>query len=290
MSDFESTCIRNNQSVECLQLQVYPNASERSSKTDEHADFDRCPGRYLEPRPRSFTGRLRGFLPRRDVQGGVPRDRSRANRRSRARVARGHSEGRERRRQGREPLSSSPVARLLRRRAAPEAPLRSPGHPARRRRQGLGRRRVDDQGRHQAGRRDRVWPRRSPIPTETSACERRHDSRRAAVREAGRRNELVTRILGISGSLRRDSHNTSLLRAAAEAAGSDVELELYDGLKEVPPYDEDDDVYPRRTSVARLNAAIAAADAVLFATPEYNASIPGQLKNAIDWVSGPAAR
>jgi chromate reductase, NAD(P)H dehydrogenase (quinone) len=99
----------------------------------------------------------------------------------------------------------------------------------------------------------------------------------------------VTRILGISGSLRRDSHNTSLLRAAAEAAGADVELELYDGLKEVPPYDEDDDVHPRPASVARLDAAIAKADAVLFATPEYNASIPGQLKNAIDWVSRPVA-
>jgi chromate reductase, NAD(P)H dehydrogenase (quinone) len=97
----------------------------------------------------------------------------------------------------------------------------------------------------------------------------------------------VTRILGISGSLRRDSHNSSLLRAAAEAAGSDVELELYDGLKEVPPYDEDDDVHPRPASVARLNAAIANADAVLFATPEYNRSIPGQLKKAVDWVSRP---
>jgi chromate reductase, NAD(P)H dehydrogenase (quinone) len=99
----------------------------------------------------------------------------------------------------------------------------------------------------------------------------------------------VTRILGISGSLRCDSHNTSLLRAAAEAAGSDVELELYRGLKEIPPYDEDDDVHPRAASVARLNAAIANADAVLFATPEYNASIPGHLKNAIDWVSRPVA-
>src|SRR5207302_1496654 len=86
----------------------------------------------------------------------------------------------------------------------------------------------------------------------------------------------MTRILGISGSLRRDSHNTSLLRAAAEAAGPDVELELYDGLKEVPPYDEDDDVHPGPASVARLNAAIANADAVLFATPEYNASDPGR--------------
>jgi chromate reductase, NAD(P)H dehydrogenase (quinone) len=99
----------------------------------------------------------------------------------------------------------------------------------------------------------------------------------------------VTRILGISGSLRRDSYNTSLLHAAAEAAGPDVELELYDRLKGVPPYDEDDDEHPRPASIARLNAAIASAEGVLFATPEYNASIPGQLKNAIDWVSRPVA-
>ena len=99
----------------------------------------------------------------------------------------------------------------------------------------------------------------------------------------------MTRILGISGSLRRDSHNTTLLRAAAEAAGPDIELELYDGLKEIPPYDEDDDVHLRPASVAGLASAIADADAVLFATPEYNASIPGQLKNAIDWVSRPVA-
>ena len=99
----------------------------------------------------------------------------------------------------------------------------------------------------------------------------------------------MTRILGISGSLRRDSHNTNLLRAAAEAAGPDVELVLYEGLKDVPPYDEDDDVHPRAASVERLNAAIAEADVVLFATPEYNASIPGHLKNAIDWVSRPVA-
>ncbi|HZB35004.1 MAG TPA: NADPH-dependent FMN reductase [Gaiellaceae bacterium] len=99
----------------------------------------------------------------------------------------------------------------------------------------------------------------------------------------------MTRILGISGSLRRGSHNTNLLRAAAEAAGPEVELELFEGLKGVPPYDEDDDVHPRPESVARLNAAIAKADAVLFATPEYNASIPGHLKNAIDWISRPVA-
>ena len=99
----------------------------------------------------------------------------------------------------------------------------------------------------------------------------------------------MTRILGISGSLRRDSHNTSLLRAAAEAVAPDVEFELYDGLKDVPPYDEDDDVHPRPAAVAVLNAAIEDADAVLFSTPEYNSSIPGQLKNALDWVSRPVA-
>jgi chromate reductase len=99
----------------------------------------------------------------------------------------------------------------------------------------------------------------------------------------------VARILGISGSLCRDSHDTSLLRAAAEAAGPDVQFELYDSLKEVPLYDEDDDVHPRAASVGRLNAAIANADAVLFSTPEYNASIPGHLKNAIDWISRPLA-
>jgi chromate reductase len=99
----------------------------------------------------------------------------------------------------------------------------------------------------------------------------------------------MTQILGISGSLRRDSHNTNLLRAAAETAGPDIEFELFEGLKEIPPYDEDDDTHPRPKSVASLNAAIDGADAVLLATPEYNASIPGQLKNAIDWVSRPVA-
>jgi chromate reductase len=99
----------------------------------------------------------------------------------------------------------------------------------------------------------------------------------------------VTRILGISGSLRRDSHNTNLLRAAVETAGPEVELVLYDGLKEIPPYDEDDDVHPRPSSVVRLAAEIADSDAVIFSTPEYNSSIPGQLKNALDWISRPVA-
>jgi chromate reductase, NAD(P)H dehydrogenase (quinone) len=95
------------------------------------------------------------------------------------------------------------------------------------------------------------------------------------------------RILAISGSLRKASHNTRLLRAAAELAPDGVELEVWDGLKAVPPFDEDDEVGEAPAGVASLRDAVAGADAVLFATPEYNSSIPGQLKNAVDWVSRP---
>ena len=97
------------------------------------------------------------------------------------------------------------------------------------------------------------------------------------------------KVLAISGSLRRDSHNTALLRAAAERAPAGVELELWDGLKAVPPYDEDDDDDLAPAAVTALRSGLAGADAVLFATPEYNHSVPGSLKNAIDWVSRPMA-
>jgi chromate reductase len=97
------------------------------------------------------------------------------------------------------------------------------------------------------------------------------------------------RVLGISGGLRSDSYNTKLLRTATELLPDDVELELWDGLKAVPPYDEDDDVEPAPAAVAELRDAIAGADAILFATPEYNHSVPGQLKNALDWASRPLA-
>jgi chromate reductase, NAD(P)H dehydrogenase (quinone) len=96
------------------------------------------------------------------------------------------------------------------------------------------------------------------------------------------------RILGISGSLRRDSYNTRLLAAAADALPEGVELVRWDGLAAVPPFDEDAEAAPA-PAVADLRAAIADADAVLFATPEYNGSVPGQLKNALDWVSRPYA-
>jgi chromate reductase, NAD(P)H dehydrogenase (quinone) len=96
------------------------------------------------------------------------------------------------------------------------------------------------------------------------------------------------RVLAVSGSLRRDSHNTRLLRAAAQQLPSGVDLEIYDGLKRIPPFDEDDEPAPA-PEVLRWRAAIEAADAVLIATPEYNSSIPGQLKNAVDWASRPKA-
>jgi chromate reductase len=97
------------------------------------------------------------------------------------------------------------------------------------------------------------------------------------------------RVLGISGSLRRDSHNTKLLRAAARRLPPAVDFELYDRLWTIPPYSEDAEALGEPDSVSDLKGAIAAADAVLFATPEYNHSLPGQLKNALDWVSRPAA-
>lgn len=92
------------------------------------------------------------------------------------------------------------------------------------------------------------------------------------------------RVLGISGSLRADSLNAQLLRLAAEELPDHVTFEVYDELATIPPYDQDvEDLAP--DSVERLRDQIAAADAVLIATPEYNGSIPGQLKNALDWVS-----
>jgi chromate reductase len=94
------------------------------------------------------------------------------------------------------------------------------------------------------------------------------------------------RILGISGSLRRDSHNTRLLRGVGNLLPEGVELVVFDQLAGIPPYNEDEE-HETPPAVAALKAAIAGADAVLVATPEYNASIPGVLKNALDWVSRP---
>jgi chromate reductase len=98
------------------------------------------------------------------------------------------------------------------------------------------------------------------------------------------------RVLGISGSLRGDSHNNALLRAAAERLPAGAELVLYEGLGEIPPYDEDVELDGVPEPVHELREAIRGADGVLIATPEYNHSIPGQLKNALDWASRPAGK
>ena len=97
------------------------------------------------------------------------------------------------------------------------------------------------------------------------------------------------RLLGVVGSLRADSHNRRLLRAAADELPPDVELVVFDKLKAVEPFDETDE----RSSGGGLPGAdtfleaIREADAVLFVTPEYNGSTPGVLKNAVDWASRP---
>jgi chromate reductase len=97
------------------------------------------------------------------------------------------------------------------------------------------------------------------------------------------------RVLALSGSLREGSYNTLLLGAAERLLPGDVELEQYPTrqLAAVPPYDADLEAEGQPGSVVDLKEAIAAADAIVIATPEYNSSIPGQLKNVLDWVSRP---
>jgi chromate reductase, NAD(P)H dehydrogenase (quinone) len=94
------------------------------------------------------------------------------------------------------------------------------------------------------------------------------------------------RILGIAGSLRRGSHNRRLLRAAGEALPPGVDLVEWEGLGGLPIFDEDQESSPPEP-VRELLEAIERSDALLIATPEYNASVPGGLKNALDWASRP---
>jgi chromate reductase len=94
------------------------------------------------------------------------------------------------------------------------------------------------------------------------------------------------KILAVSGSLRADSYNTQLLRAASATAPDGVTVELWDGLGDLPIYDQDlEGDVPE--SVRRLRTDWSSADAILFSTPEYNGSVPGGLKNAVDWASRP---
>ncbi len=94
-------------------------------------------------------------------------------------------------------------------------------------------------------------------------------------------------VLAISGSLRAASYNTALLRAAAELAPEGVEVEFYDELEALPPYNEDRDTEHPPPGVDELRDQIAAADVVLFSTPEFNGTMPGQMKHVVDWGSRP---
>ncbi|HWK41182.1 MAG TPA: NAD(P)H-dependent oxidoreductase, partial [Croceibacterium sp.] len=94
------------------------------------------------------------------------------------------------------------------------------------------------------------------------------------------------RILGIAGSLRAGSLNRALLRAAADLAPAGVTIERFD-LMQVPLYNGDVEEAGDPPGVAAFKQAIAAADGVLIATPEYNHGVPGVMKNAIDWASRP---
>lgn len=94
------------------------------------------------------------------------------------------------------------------------------------------------------------------------------------------------KILGIAGSLRRESYNRLLLRAATELAPEGATIEVFEGLDQIPPFNQDDEANPH-PKVAELKQRIRSADAILLVTPEYNYSVPGVLKNAIDAASRP---
>ncbi|MGN6256919.1 MAG: NADPH-dependent FMN reductase [Solirubrobacterales bacterium] len=98
------------------------------------------------------------------------------------------------------------------------------------------------------------------------------------------------RVLGITGSLRRGSYNHALLREAAERLPAGAELVEFDRLAEIPPYDADAEEMGTPEPVEALRQAMRDADAVIVVTPEYNHSIPGVLKNALDWASRPAGQ
>lgn len=94
-------------------------------------------------------------------------------------------------------------------------------------------------------------------------------------------------VCGIAGSLRKDSYNRALLRAAQELAPEGMEIRIFDRMAEIPLFNEDVEAQGDPEPVQALKRAIGEADALLIATPEYNHGVPGVLKNAIDWASRP---
>jgi chromate reductase len=128
------------------------------------------------------------------------------------------------------------------------------------------------------------------MPDDAQGC-------RYAVGYAGRHDrtqsmtlgKTVTKLIGLSGSLRRGSYNSALLRAAADMMPDDAELTI-GSIRDIPLYDGDVEAQEGIPEpVAILKEAIAEADGLLLVTPEYNNSVPGVLKNAIDWLSRPPA-
>src|SRR6202000_14569 len=100
------------------------------------------------------------------------------------------------------------------------------------------------------------------------------------------RPRIAMTTLGISATLRAASYNTPLLRAAGQVAPDGVTIDIYEDLELLPPFNEDREDAPP-AEVERLRAEIESADAVLFATPEYNTTMPGQVKQVVDWASRP---
>lgn len=105
-----------------------------------------------------------------------------------------------------------------------------------------------------------------------------------------RTDRPTLRVLALAGSLRRESYNRRLVCAAAEHAPAGLEITLWSDLASIPHFSEDLEAECAPEPVLRLRREVAAADGLLIATPEYNQSLPGVLKNALDWLSRPPER
>ena len=129
-----------------------------------------------------------------------------------------------------------------------------------------------------------------PLPISAASNPRPRDTQSAFLRREGIQvNDGALELLGISGSLRSGSYNSALLRAASRLVPEGVRIEIYDGMGDLPLYNDDVRLLGEPPAVTRMKQRVAAADGILIVTPEYNNSVPGPLQNAIDWLSRPAA-